>query len=107
MKSISATTKRALAFAIANVLAMAAAPLIQAQTFSVVHDFASGSDGSAPKAGLVMDRLGNLYGTTTAGGTSGAGTVFKMTRKGKETVMYSFAGGMDGGRREQVWSWIK
>jgi uncharacterized repeat protein (TIGR03803 family) len=40
---------------------------------------------------------GNLYGTTSEGGGSGAGTVFKLDATGKESVLYSFTGGADGG----------
>jgi len=45
-----------------------------------------------------MDRGGNLYGTTSAGG-AGCGTVFKLTHTGSawvETTLYTFQGGMDG-----------
>src|SRR5208337_4721117 len=38
-----------------------------------------GGDGSQPRAGLVLDAQGNLYGTTYVGGASGDGTVFKLT----------------------------
>ena len=44
-----------------------------------------------------MDALGNLYGTTQNGGTSNNGVVFKLTPKGKETVLYSLAGGTSDG----------
>ena len=38
------------------------------------------SDGSGPVAGLIADeRGGALYGTTLSGGSSGVGTVFKLT----------------------------
>jgi uncharacterized repeat protein (TIGR03803 family) len=44
----------------------------------VLHSFEN-SDGANPYAGLVRDTKGNLYGTTVSGGTSNAGTVFKVT----------------------------
>jgi len=38
------------------------------------------ADGAQPRAGLVMDAAGNLYGTTTvAGGPANGGVVFKLT----------------------------
>jgi uncharacterized repeat protein (TIGR03803 family) len=57
---------------------------------TVLHSFTGAPDGGDPYAGLVRDKVGNLYGTTYAGGSSGNGTVFKMDRSGKETVIYSF-----------------
>jgi uncharacterized repeat protein (TIGR03803 family) len=48
------------------------------------------TDGAAPYAGLIFDQKGNLYGTTYSGGGNGAGAVFKLTPKGRETVVYSF-----------------
>jgi uncharacterized repeat protein (TIGR03803 family) len=63
---------------------------------TVLHRFTGGADGSFPPAGLVRDAAGNLYGTTEAGGTHGAGTVFKLGTTGKETVLHSFTGGADG-----------
>jgi len=65
---------------------------------TVLHEFTGGTDGANPQGHLVMDRNGNFYGTTTAGGVSNAGTVFKVTRKGVETVLYSFAGKPDGAK---------
>jgi uncharacterized repeat protein (TIGR03803 family) len=48
-------------------------------------------------AGVILDSAGNVYGTTTEGGASGFGVVFKVDATGKETVLYSFTGGADGG----------
>jgi uncharacterized repeat protein (TIGR03803 family) len=62
---------------------------------TVLHNFAGGSDGATPNGGVILDATGALYGTTTAGGASGGGTVFKIEGS-KETVLYSFAGGTDG-----------
>jgi uncharacterized repeat protein (TIGR03803 family) len=45
---------------------------------------------------LIRDDDGNLYGTTEFGGAFGYGTVFKLDPTGTETILYSFAGGMDG-----------
>jgi uncharacterized repeat protein (TIGR03803 family) len=76
-------------------LAAIATPQAEAQTFSVVHDFAGGSDGANPFSGLIA--VGKtLYGTTQFGGTSNNGVVFKMSTSGKETVLYNFATGTDG-----------
>jgi uncharacterized repeat protein (TIGR03803 family) len=47
---------------------------------TVLHTFAgSPTDGGLPAAGLIRDAKGNLYGTTSSGGTSGNGIVFKLT----------------------------
>jgi uncharacterized repeat protein (TIGR03803 family) len=46
--------------------------------------------------GLVADAAGNLYGTTSSGGTAGDGTVFEIDASGHEHVLYSFEGGNDG-----------
>ncbi len=54
-------------------------------------------DGAAPFASLIMDKQGNLYGTTYAGGEYGYGTIFKLTPAGQETVLYSFVGVPDAG----------
>jgi uncharacterized repeat protein (TIGR03803 family) len=62
---------------------------------TILYNFAGGADGSGPQGNLVADGAGNLYGTTAAGGASGAGTVFKIAGT-KETVLHSFAGGPDG-----------
>jgi uncharacterized repeat protein (TIGR03803 family) len=46
---------------------------------------------------LIADSAGNLYGTTTQGGASGNGVVFKLSPGGTETVLYSFTGGSSDG----------
>jgi uncharacterized repeat protein (TIGR03803 family) len=65
-------------------------------TQTTLHNFAGGADGTNPQGRLVRDPAGDLYGTTNSGGASNAGTVFKVTSKGVETVLYSFAGNLDG-----------
>ena len=67
-------------------------------TESVLHSFTGGAtDGAYPRAGLVMDSAGNLYGTTSAGGADDLGTVFEISAAGTESVLYSFAGGATDG----------
>ena len=73
-----------------------------AWTETVLHGFTGGSDGAAPRANLIADNQGALYGTTLGGGTAGNGTVFKLTptTKGQtawtETVLYSFGSSSTG-----------
>ena len=63
---------------------------------TILYSFKGGTDGFYPEAGLVMDRSGSFYGTTSEGGTSNAGTVFKITPAGKKITLYDFKGGSDG-----------
>jgi len=63
----------------------------------VIYSFAGGTDGMDPEAGLLRDSKGNLYGTTLSGGTTGWGTVYRVTAAGTEKVLYNFTGGTDGG----------
>jgi hypothetical protein len=44
----------------------------------VLYSF-DGNDGMYSKAALIFDAMGNLFGTTSIGGTSGAGVVFELT----------------------------
>ena len=70
-----------------------------AGTESVLYSFAGkffGPDDGESPYGLIRDAAGNLYGTTSSGGVSDRGTVFKLDATGKATVLYSFTGGMDG-----------
>ncbi len=48
-------------------------------TFTSLYDFNCGNDGANPLGGLVMDRSGNLYGSTENGGSAGLGVVFEIT----------------------------
>jgi uncharacterized repeat protein (TIGR03803 family) len=49
-------------------------------TETMLRSLRGGSDGRNPRAGLVQDPAGNLYGTTSAGGPHNKGTVFKLSR---------------------------
>ena len=76
-------------------------------TESIVHSFRSQqSDGRYPFAGLMIDTKGNLYGTTSQGGTgttcgsSGCGTVFVLMPKAGswiEKIIHNFEGGTTDG----------
>jgi uncharacterized repeat protein (TIGR03803 family) len=55
-----------------------------------------GLDGSFSYSGLVRDSAGSLYGTTTEGGPSNYGTIFKVDASGNESILYMFTGGSDG-----------
>ena len=88
------TATIALAFA---ALLMVAHP-VQAQTYTVLYAFKGAPDGVNPESGLLRDKEGNLYGTTSGGGdhicknsaTYSCGTVFKVDSSGQEAVLYSF-----------------
>jgi len=67
----------------------------------VLYDFTGfPNDGESPQAGLTFDSAGNLYGTTTTGGSFYGGTVFKLSPNSHgswtETVICNFTGGSDG-----------
>jgi uncharacterized repeat protein (TIGR03803 family) len=67
---------------------------------TVLHRFEI-SDGELPYGNLMAGEKGALYGTTSLGGSIGAGTVFKLAPTGSgyaETLLYSFQGGSDGGQ---------
>jgi uncharacterized repeat protein (TIGR03803 family) len=62
---------------------------------SELHTFENdGRDGEDPYSGLILDTEGNVYGTTSSGGTHFSGVVFELTHHGAgiwdETVLYNF-----------------
>ncbi len=68
-------------------------------TQSVAYSFMGGNDAWNPISGVVVDKAGNLYGTTIFGGIYGWGTVYELTPSGSgwiEKILYSFTGGNDG-----------
>jgi uncharacterized repeat protein (TIGR03803 family) len=50
------------------------------------------TDGAIPDATLIQAADGNLYGTTSSGGTNNYGTVFEITPTGTPTTLYNFSG---------------
>ncbi len=90
----AAWTRDALTMAVLCLLLIVGFQPAEAQTETVLYSFCAQTgcpDGSNPRADLVMDTAGNLYGTTLYGGTSGVGTVFELSPSGTETVLHSFA----------------
>ena len=61
-------------------------------TYSEIVHFNGTQNGALPKAGLTLGSDGALYGTTSAGGASGRGTVFRLAPDGSLTTLASFAG---------------
>jgi uncharacterized repeat protein (TIGR03803 family) len=73
-----------------------------AGTLTVIHSFSAldangaNSDGAYPYAGLIQGKDGNLYGAATSGGPGGNGTLFKITRSGKLTLLHFFQADQGG-----------
>ena len=66
---------------------------------SLLYSFSGGNDGDFPENGVTFDSAGNLYGTTSEGGSNGYGTVFELSPSAggwTETTLYSFTDGDDG-----------
>jgi uncharacterized repeat protein (TIGR03803 family) len=68
---------------------------------AMLHQFSnSDGDGALPQSGVIFDSLGNLYGTTTTGGTSAGGTVYELSPNSgggwTESIVHSFAGYFEG-----------
>jgi uncharacterized repeat protein (TIGR03803 family) len=67
-------------------------------TETTIYTF-SGFDGQYPRASLIFDSAGNLYGTASGGGSKGNGVVFRLVQNGSgwtETTLYNFKGSTDG-----------
>jgi uncharacterized repeat protein (TIGR03803 family) len=65
-------------------------------TVSVLYSFGNSPDAQGPTAGVIQGSDGNFYGVTGYGGANNAGTVYKITPAGVETVLWSFGSGSDG-----------
>jgi len=61
-------------------------------TETVLHSFAGSPDGNQPYGGVIVDSGGNLYGTTTYGGSDNDGIVYKLSPDGTLAVLFSFGG---------------
>lgn len=80
---------------VAMCLLPAIATAAHSQSLTVLHTFSGLGDGYTPGTNLVMDRRGNVYGTTQRN-SLGFGEVFELTKRGSSWVLYTlyvFAGG--------------
>jgi hypothetical protein len=94
-------------------LILAATALAATSRETILHQFNTKGDGVQPFATVIADKSGNLYGTTTGGGSGPAGcavdivsaecgTVYQLSPPKvsggawTETILYSFQGGTDG-----------
>lgn len=59
-------------------------------------------DGQDPQSTLIWGESGDLYGTTVEGGPNGWGTVFRLTRTGTESILYSFPRFSDDGESPEA-----
>jgi uncharacterized repeat protein (TIGR03803 family) len=59
--------------------------------YAMLYTFKGGSaDGQSPNSGVLFDSLGNIFGTTYAGGQSNAGVVYTISAGGGESVLHHF-----------------
>jgi uncharacterized repeat protein (TIGR03803 family) len=66
---------------------------------SILYRFGGSGDGTSPLSAVILDQSGNVYGTTSGGGSAGFGTVYEQspTQSGwLERILYSFQNGADG-----------
>jgi uncharacterized repeat protein (TIGR03803 family) len=67
---------------------------------TILHNFHGTPDGALPLNGPLLDRAGNIYGTTSAGGANGNGAVYELSASQigwKRITLYDFRNGSDGG----------
>src|SRR5262249_47812737 len=101
--SVISVMRRSKATALPLLAAVAALTLTgyAEATYSVIHTH-MWQQGN-PAAGLVADGAGNVYGTTSKGGSSNAGLVFTMKVDGTAfKVLHTFAGGASDGANPQA-----
>jgi uncharacterized repeat protein (TIGR03803 family) len=89
------------AAALLGTILILATSVLAAPKYKVLHAFGKGHDGGGLWASLAFDTKGNLYGTTSGGGTSGDGTVFELTPESNgtwsEKILHSFPASRDDG----------
>jgi len=76
--------------AVILVLTCLLATAVSAQTYKVLYSFTGGADGSTRFFGLLLDAAGDIYGTTSSGGSANGGVLFRIDPSGNETVIHNF-----------------
>lgn len=82
-----------LRFVIGLAVLLTATPFVQAQKFTILHEFTGRGDGGEPTSAVLVDPRGNVFGTTYYGGSFDYGTVFRLDSTRAETLLHSFLGG--------------
>jgi len=91
------TTDEGGAFGYGTVLELA--PSGSGWTETVLYSFTRGGDGAYPFAGVILDKAGNLYGSTYGNNGPIYGSAFELQKSGSsftEHTLYTFSGGSDG-----------
>jgi len=95
MCSARVVLSRVWAMALVGLIAAMLPHSSQAQTYTVIHNFAGGPDGNEPAYGMTIDSTGTLYGSTFEG-DAGTGTIYSLkTHNGvwQLSPLYVFTGG--------------
>jgi uncharacterized repeat protein (TIGR03803 family) len=93
---------RHIAICVAFLLASGVFATAQRETILYRFQGSEQGDGSLPDAGVIADKFGNLYGTTTDGGFLGHGVVYELSPPvppatvWTEAILYRFTGSPDG-----------
>jgi uncharacterized repeat protein (TIGR03803 family) len=89
--SVAQTLAHKTIFGVGLALSLFVSLRAYATEFTVLHDFTGKGDGSFPTGGLIMDKNGNLFGTTGSGGHyRESGTVFEVEAGGEKVELFSF-----------------
>jgi uncharacterized repeat protein (TIGR03803 family) len=62
-----------------------------AGNLTTLHSFTGRADGGGPRAGVIRDPAGNLYGTANSGGEKDGGVIFMLDPAGQLTVLHNFS----------------
>jgi uncharacterized repeat protein (TIGR03803 family) len=91
----------AMSFPILLAITVFTAQSLHAQTFRLLQTFNYTNGAESYDNNFLQDAAGNIYGATVYGALGecffGCGVVFRLNATGKETILYRFTGGKDGG----------